>query len=161
MQIRILTLRYNEALQGFPEDVIKAATFGREVLSLQEHFFVHGNVPHLTLVLSLGDTIQYENSSSYKKTINSQENLEQALDDKQKIVYRALKQWRNDTAKIEGRPAYAIARNVQLIELAKLSPKNISEIRNVEGFGDSFCEKYGKTIVDLFSNTKSKENEEK
>ena len=44
MQIRVLTLRYNEALQGFPEDALRTATFGREVLNVSEHFFVHGNV---------------------------------------------------------------------------------------------------------------------
>ncbi len=44
MQIRVLTLRYNEALQGFPEDVLRTVTFGREVLNVSEHFSVHGNV---------------------------------------------------------------------------------------------------------------------
>ena len=44
MQIRVVTLRYNEALQGFPEDALRTATFGREVLNVSEHFFVHGNV---------------------------------------------------------------------------------------------------------------------
>ena len=59
MQIRVVTLRYNEALQGFPEDVLRAAMFGRDGLSVAEHFFVHGNVPHLMLVLSLGDSLKY------------------------------------------------------------------------------------------------------
>ena len=56
MQIRVVTLRYNEALQGFPEDALKSATFGREMLNASEHFFVYSNVPHLTLVLPLGDS---------------------------------------------------------------------------------------------------------
>jgi len=43
---------------------VRQATFGREVLSVSEHFFVFGNVPHLTLVLSLGDAPQYENAGS-------------------------------------------------------------------------------------------------
>jgi len=30
MQIRVVTLRYNEALQGFPEDALRTATFGRD-----------------------------------------------------------------------------------------------------------------------------------
>ncbi len=30
-------MRYNEALQEFPEDVLKVATFGREVLNVSEH----------------------------------------------------------------------------------------------------------------------------
>jgi len=29
MQIRVVTLRYSEAVQGFPEEALKAATFGK------------------------------------------------------------------------------------------------------------------------------------
>jgi hypothetical protein len=29
MQLRVITLRYNESQQGFPEEALKAATFGR------------------------------------------------------------------------------------------------------------------------------------
>lgn len=34
MQIRVVTLRYSEAQQGFPEEALRAATFGREVLAV-------------------------------------------------------------------------------------------------------------------------------
>lgn len=139
MQIRVVTLRYNEALQGFPEEALRAATFGREVLGVTEHFFMHGNVPHLTLVLSLGDSPKYENAP----------NPEDGLTDEQKTRYRALKTWRNETAKAEGRPAYAIARNAQLAELVKAMPKSLSAIKEVDGFGEGFCEKYGKKVLEL------------
>ena len=38
MQIRVITLRYNEALQGFPEEALRAATFGREILNNNNGF---------------------------------------------------------------------------------------------------------------------------
>ena len=149
MQIRVVTLRYSEALQGFPEDALKAATFGREVLNANEHFFVHGNAPHLTLVLSLGDTPRYENGSSYRQRDSNAPDPEDGMSDGQKTCYRALKMWRNETAKTEGRPAYAIARNIQLAELVKAVPKSLAAIREVEGLGEGFCEKYGKTVLGL------------
>ena len=37
MQIRVVTLRYNEALQGFPEDAHRAITFDRETQKVSEH----------------------------------------------------------------------------------------------------------------------------
>ena len=46
MQIRVITMRYSEGVQGFSEDALRRATFGREVLAVQEHFFTYGNVPH-------------------------------------------------------------------------------------------------------------------
>ena len=149
MQIRVVTLRYNEALQGFPEDVLKVATFGREVLNVSEHFFVHGNVPHLTLVLSLGDSPRYENAGSYRPRDPNALNPEDGLTDEQKTCYRALKTWRNETAKLEGRPAYAIARNTQLAELVKAMPKSRSAIKEIDGLGEGFCEKYGKRVLEL------------
>ena len=71
------------------------------------------------------------------------------MTDAQKTRYRALKAWRNETAKEEGRPAYAIARNVQLAELVKAMPKSLSAIKEIDGFGEGFCEKYGKKVLGL------------
>ncbi len=145
-------MRYNEALQGLPEDALKAATFGREVLSVTEHFFVHGNVPHLTLVLSLGDSPHYENAGSYRPRDPNAPNPEDGLTDAQKTCYRALKTWRNETAKAEGRPAYAIARNTQLAELAKAAPKSMAALKEIDGFGEGFCDKYGQRVLENNNN---------
>lgn len=154
MQARILTLKYNEATQGFPEDALRKATFGREVLDVREHFFIYGNVPHLALVVMLGDA-PGEPSYGYGRTDPAdRKNPEDDLTDAQKPIYRALKDWRNTTAKGEGRPAYAIARNVQLAELVKAAPQSLAAIREVEGFGGSFCEKYGETVLKLLGEVK-------
>jgi len=51
MHVRVVTLRYQESVEGFVEEALTQATAGREVLEVREHFFVYGNVPHLTLVL--------------------------------------------------------------------------------------------------------------
>ena len=155
MQIRVVTLRYNEALQGFPEDALKSVTFGREVLNVSEHFFVHGNVPHLTLVLSLGDSPHYDNAGSYRPRDPNAPDPEEGMSDIQKTRYRALKAWRNETAKAEGRPAYAIARNVQLAELVKAAPATLAAIKEVNGLGEGFCEKYGQKVLDLMGEATS------
>jgi len=55
MNVRVVTLRYSANLQGFPEKARREAVSGREVLDVREHFFVHRNVPHLTMVLLFGD----------------------------------------------------------------------------------------------------------
>jgi hypothetical protein len=34
MQIRVITMRYSEGVQGFSEDALRRATFGREVLAV-------------------------------------------------------------------------------------------------------------------------------
>jgi hypothetical protein len=55
MDVRVITLRYSDGQQGVDEQALAQAKAGREVLEVREHFFVHGNVPHLALVLLLGD----------------------------------------------------------------------------------------------------------
>jgi len=77
-------MRYQEGLQGFPEDALKKVTFGRTVLETSEHFFIHGNVPHLTLVLKLADVPAYENSASYRPRDPNAPDPEEALTDPQK-----------------------------------------------------------------------------
>lgn len=149
MQIRVITLRYAEGCQGFPEDAVKKATFGRELLSVSEHFFVYGNVPHLTLVLSLGDAPFNDVGERYKGGRVNVPDPAEDLDDAQKAVYRALKVWRNEKAKEEARPAYAIARNVQLAELVRSRPSSLAAIKEIEGFGGAFCERYGKEVLSL------------
>ncbi len=37
MQVRVVTMRYQEGLQGFPEDALRAATFGKTVLDVREY----------------------------------------------------------------------------------------------------------------------------
>lgn len=156
MQVRVITMRYNEGLQGFSEEQLQKATFGKSVLNVSEHFFVHGNVPHLALVLQIGDASQYENASSYRPRDPNVPDPMEDMTDTQKGVFLALKTWRNETAKAEGRPAYAIARNTQLAALVKSAPKTKAALKEIDGFGDAFCEKYGEKVLGLMAEVPTK-----
>lgn len=147
-------MRYSEGIQGFPEDALRKATFGREVLDAKEHFFVYGNVPHLALVLTLGDVPGNAlPGGPFQPRDPNAPDPEASLPEDRRGVYRALKAWRNETAKTEGRPAYAIARKAQLAELAKAAPKTLAAIKEIEGFGEAFCEKYGAKVLGLLAET--------
>lgn len=157
MQVRVITMRYHEGLQGFPEDVLQKATFGRTVLDVSEHFFLHGNIPHLALVLKLAEKNEtmYENVASFRPHDISMSNPEETMSDAQIAVYRALKAWRNEMRKIEGRPAYAIARNAQLAALVKTAPKSVAAIKGIAGLGEGFCKKYGEKVLELLSEVRA------
>lgn len=53
MQIRVITLRYDEQLGGFPEEPLKAAMSGQEVTQVREYFFQQNGVAHLTVILEI------------------------------------------------------------------------------------------------------------
>lgn len=145
MQVRVITLRYGEGLQGFPEDALRQATAGCEVLEVREHFFIHGNTPHLALVLLLGDRPATEQRSTSRPENDPGLELPESL----RPLYRTFRQWRNEEAKKAGIPSYVILRNAQLAEICRRLPRSLAALREIEGVGEATCTKYGETILAL------------
>ena len=145
MDVRVITLRYQEGQQGFPEGALRQATAGREVLEAREHFFTHGNVPHMALVLLLGDGL----SDGFRPHNPNAPNPEESVPEERRAIYRDMKRWRNERAKADGRPAYAIARNTQLAEIVLRAPKSLAELKEVAGIGEAFCRDYGPAVLEL------------
>ena len=145
MDVRVITLRYQEGLQGFPEEALRRVISGREVLEAREHFFTHGNVPHLALTLLLGDAPADGDGFRRRAGPDPEEGLEEA----RRPLYRDLKRWRNDRARADGKPAYAIARNAQLAEIARRVPRSLAGLKEIEGVGEAFCRDYGAEVLGL------------
>ena len=64
-------------------------------------------------------------------------------------LYLALKQYRYETSKAEGVKAYYIFNNAQLEALIAAMPRSLDELREISGFGEVKCEKYGKAILGI------------
>jgi len=120
---------------------LQKATAGREVLEVREHFFVHGNVPHMAVVLLLGDT------GEVRRRRPSGPDPAEDLPDNRKALYRDLRTWRNERAKADGVPSYVIARNVQVAEICRRLPRTLAELKEIDGIGEATCEKYGRDIL--------------
>ncbi len=151
MDVRVITLRYQEGLQGFPEEALRKAISGREVLEAREHFFMHGNMPHMALTLLLGDAPTGPGGGEgggFRKQGQGPD-PEETLDESRRPLYRDLKRWRNEQSKTEGKPAYAIARNAQLAEIARRLPRALAELREIDGIGEAFCRDYGAKVLGL------------
>jgi superfamily II DNA helicase RecQ len=153
MDIRIITLRYQEGVQGFPEEALRKAISGREVLEAREHFFVHGNIPHMALTLLLGDAPTGGGGGSGGDAAGFRKGQgpdpEETLEEPLRPFFRDMKRWRNEQAKSEGKPAYAIARNVQLVEIARRLPRSLAELKEIDGIGEAFCRDYGAKVLAL------------
>ena len=52
MLVRILTLRFDDALGGFDDTPVQDLLKDKEVVAIREHFFVKNAVPYLTLVIA-------------------------------------------------------------------------------------------------------------
>ncbi|MDQ0288417.1 HRDC domain-containing protein [Oligosphaera ethanolica] len=144
MKTRVITLRYSEGLQGFPEDDLAKVVSGCDVLEVRDHFFMHGNVPHLALVLLLnGDNTKPETKFRPENDPGT------ALSEHLQKLYRDLRQWRNERAKQDGVPSYVIMRNVQIAEICRRLPHSLAALKEIEGIGEGTCQKYGQDILKL------------
>jgi len=151
MQTRVITLRYSEELHGFPEDAVIAATTGRSVLQVSEQVFVHDNVPHLVLTLLLDDAADADGSIKLKSAAEVSVEPEAGLADDEKAIFGALKSWRGEVAKKELKPAYAIAKNTQLVRIAKTKPRTMDELKTKADMSDAFCDRCGEDVLAVLS----------
>jgi len=143
---RLVTLKYDRELSGFPEDALRAAQSSGVLLEVREHWFDQGGVPHIALLLLLDEG----RGGSGKSRLFAAEDPGNELPDALKPLYRVLRQWRNDRAKEEGVPAYTLFRNAQLAEICRRSPRSLAALREIEGVGEATCRKYGADLLALF-----------
>lgn len=66
-------------------------------------------------------------------------------------VYQKLKQYRLEVSRAEGIKPYFIYNNAELIALIAAKPSNLEELKQVKGFGDSKCQKYGPAILEILA----------
>ncbi len=58
-----------------------------------------------------------------------------------------LREWRRETAKEQGVPAFVVMHDTSLDELCRVQPESLSGIRTVSGFGERKTELYGRQIL--------------
>jgi len=154
MKVRVVTMRHDDALQGFPEEALKKAQFGHEVIDVREHFYIHAGVPYLALVMCLADDVETRGSEESPgfteagKIKRKGPDFYMMLPEDRRQLFADIRKWRNEKA--AGKfPPYVICRNSTMAELAYRVPKTISALGAVAGCGESFCEKYGEELVGL------------
>jgi ATP-dependent DNA helicase RecQ len=63
-----------------------------------------------------------------------------------------LREWRRNTAKENGLPAFVVLHDSALEDLCLVEPSNLQELRRVSGFGDKKVQMYGKQILEAIQN---------
>ncbi|MEM7093947.1 MAG: ATP-dependent DNA helicase UvrD2 [Actinomycetota bacterium] len=64
-------------------------------------------------------------------------------------LYVELKEWRLETAKAQGVPAYVVFNNRTLAEIAAMQPGTEDELLQVSGVGPTKVERYGAEVLEL------------
>lgn len=121
MHVTTVTCRFDPALGAFDDAPLRLLTRDKVVLSVRDHFFHHGELPHLAFVVvyRLVPPSQPDGSSGrldprQPARTSSSDDLRAELAPEVRARFDLLRDWRNRTAQDEGVPAYAVLTNRQI-----------------------------------------------
>lgn len=136
MQIRIITLPFDEITQGFPDEIIGEFCLNKKVHDLRAKFFVQGGKAYWSVMIS------------YEVLLKGEETVRE-FDEIQRQLFERLKIWRKEQAEKEGFPVYLICNNAQLSQIVKSKCMTLESLKFIKGFGRKKIDKYGKQITEL------------
>lgn len=152
MNIRAFTLRLDPETGLFDDAEMRSFLEGRDVLEIHQHMVSDGASPVWALLIryrearkegALRDGRGPRNDSTPKTDWRA------LLSPEERVRYDALRRWRNDRSKKEGRPAYSLFNNEHLAAIARNLPTSPSALREIEGVGDTRIRQYGAEVVNL------------
>jgi len=156
MLIRVITLRFSIAMDGFDDTPLTDFISDKSVVSLREHFFIRNETPYLVVVV-IYDPVQ--EAAPINKTAGEsgnrkkrEESWRALLADKDMSLFDSLRSWRSERCKKEGIPPYVICNNKQLAHIVTSCPQSLSELMRIDGIGKSKADKYGQEILALLKN---------
>jgi ATP-dependent DNA helicase RecQ len=71
------------------------------------------------------------------------------------IVFQALREWRKGVAREHGVPAYTVFHDATLMEIARVLPGSLAELRGVSGIGAIKLERYGEPLLQVVREAQS------
>lgn len=74
--------------------------------------------------------------------------IDSSIPDADRDLQEYLREWRRTTAREQGIAAFIIMHDTSLVELCRVKPGSLSDLRRVPGFGERKTELYGQDILD-------------
>lgn len=168
MRVKLMTFRYSATLGGFDTQPLDDFTRDKEVVAFREHFYTVNEVPHVTCVLtfqealvpqrllqSVADARQVEGTSGHHPVRAAalgyarDEGPRAQLSETDRLLYDALRTWRNTAADRQGVPPFALFSNRQMAEIVLRKPDSPTALGNLPGMGPSKVRKHGMAILSI------------
>jgi ATP-dependent DNA helicase RecQ len=149
LQIRVFTLRFSEATDGFlDQDALNAFMSDKEIVDIREEFFIKNNIPYWSVMIRYsGASEQSEQEHVLSKKEARKDEYSAILTEESTPLFNLLREWRNERARKDNMPPYILFTNKQLAEIAAKCPDTLTKLSTVEGVGKAKIEKYGKDIL--------------
>ena len=72
-----------------------------------------------------------------------------ATGESNEIVFQALREWRKGIAREHGVPAYTVFHDATLLEIARVLPESLDDLRSISGIGATKLERYGQPLIEI------------
>ena len=119
MKLKVFTLRLDAATGTFDDAPLAAFLAEREALAVQEHFFVHEQTPTWALLVSYRD-VPRPGEQDWRAGRRRDWGAE--LADEERPAFDAIRRWRAERARRDGKPAYLLLTNRQVFDFVRVRP---------------------------------------
>ncbi|OOM05680.1 HRDC domain-containing protein [Clostridium saccharobutylicum] len=92
-----------------------------------------------------------ENFKEITTKIEIDNTKEETINKEEASIYKELKEYRLNKSREEKVKPYFLYNNQELEEIIRVKPKTIDELKEIRGFGDVKCEKYGLDIINIIN----------
>jgi superfamily II DNA helicase RecQ len=140
-----VTLRFDPASGSFDDARFDEFAKSKELLAVKDHFFLHAGLPHLLLCV----TWRMPPAGSMRKPDGDEEWRGLLTTPEAQERFDRLRRWRNERAKKDGIPAYAILTNRSLAEVAAIPAPTLAAFGAVEGFGPARVTRYAGEMLEV------------
>ncbi|WP_140962022.1 HRDC domain-containing protein [Flavobacterium jejuense] len=144
MNIRVFNIRLSKEFCIVDQNRMNEFLDTVEVKLTSTNFVTTGTTDYWSAVVFYEPKVQLQKESKDKLCFED-------LTDKEKEIFLALKEWRNDFASNLGWSAFRVCHNSHLMNIAKNKPETIDELLNIKSFGVIKTEKYGEEIISVLN----------
>ncbi len=151
MKLKAFTLAYDSERCAFDDTELQAFLTDKRVLDVSERFFVHDGAPVWALLVS------YRSDGGPSAVRRSTRDGGERVDWRNQVpepdrpMYDTLRQWRNQRAQADGKPAYVLLTNRQLATIASARPTTLAQLSAVDGVGEARLKAFGEALLTVIA----------
>ncbi len=166
MRIKLFTFRYSATLAGFDDEPLREFLRDKDALAFREHFFCVNEVPHIACVLLWQEPVVTREDAGGSRCAaeaprpagrtpaargDDRQDPAAGLDERERTLFNALREWRARKAHDEGVPPYLVFTNRQFTRIVRKRPDTASALASIEGVGSGKVNRYGAEILAFFA----------
>lgn len=146
MKARVFTLPLG-ADGVFDDTALRDFFNSHEAMLVSEHFFVHEGRPTLALVVQYREPSAQEPGRGAAPAARRDERSALEVAPEERARFDALRRWRNERARKDGKPAYVLFTNGQLLQIVRTRPNSHAALHAIDGIGEARVRDYADDVL--------------